>query len=125
MPRRKPVRNHPIPLRKKAFEMYLDRYTAPEIERKLSIPADTFYGWCSQYGWSQLRDEVTVDFSDVVTKRREKLYHLLEQTLRIASKLNSQVEALLDAGQLPPKELCDTATAFQRNCDTILRMAGR
>ena len=123
--RRKPVREHPLPTKRKAFQLYLQRYNVDQISEATGVPSCTIYGWSTRDEWSSHRDKVTVNYDSIADDMFQDAVKALHSSLRIVEKTNRRVESLLDAGELVPAELCDLATAFNRTADILLRVLGR
>ena len=90
------VQEWPQPVKRKCFELYLQRYSAPEIQRRTTVPANTVYRWVVHENWGQHRAETVLDLSAIARDLVTDTIKTLNTAVRVASKVLSRIEAQLD-----------------------------
>lgn len=111
------VREWPLPIKRRCFELFLQRYTTAEIERRTGVPRTTQFRWSGEEKWGEYRANIRLDLDAVAKELLHDTLKTLNTAVRTASKLLSRIEAQLDE-TTPPRpletnpsgsELCDVA----------------
>lgn len=114
------VQEWPQPIKRKCFELYLQRYSAPEIQRRTTVPANTIYRWVVHEDWGRHRAETVLDLSAIARDLVTDTIKTLNTAVRVASKVLSRIEAQLDETTPPSASECpsDRFVQSKLNADT-------
>ena len=84
----------------KCFDLYLQGYSAPQIESITKVPANTIYMWSHTNPdgptWSKIRNKVATDYEARAKATVETALTGLDIAVKTASKLLAHTEAYLD-----------------------------
>lgn len=145
-PYQKVPRQWPKKIKDKCFDMFVQGYTAPEIEKVTGVPANTLYAWSGDNvhrncgNWQSIRREAVTDYRARVVNMLQSASATLCQSITVASKILNRIECQLDSSMpssglettpseakplsnlVPPVALADLAKALRDSSDVLLRI---
>ena len=122
------VKEWPLPVKRKAFQLYLQRYPSPEISRRTGASAGTIRRWTSREKWFDIRDTMPLNLDAVARDLVRDSLTCLSGAIRTSSKLLTHIEGQLDAQdasegtQIDSAILADLASALKDSADVLLRV---
>ena len=116
----------PDTIKHKAFDMYMQRHSAEDVERKLGVPAATYYRWSWENNWREIRARKVTDYQARADAIGQASILTALTNLTASSKVVKQAIACLDSGTpLSPSELASIALAISDSSELLCRLLGK
>lgn len=112
----------PAPVKRKCFQMYMQNYTAPQIEKATGVPASTIYDWSRRThrgkSWSSIRRATVTDYEEEARSVIGTAIQGLDKAVKASCRILDHLEGTLGHGSDAPTPPRPPYGALESKCQS-------